>query len=104
MTHAQIVGWSHSRFGKSEQPDTEHLIAEILAPALDHAGIGAEDVDGIFVGVFNGGFSRQDFQGAMSRRSAMKTPARPVQPRCMARWISSKAGAGGSRWWSARKR
>ena len=65
MTHAQIVGWSHSRFGKSEQPDTEHLIAEILAPALDHAGIGAEDVDGIFVGVFNGGFSRQDFQGAL---------------------------------------
>lgn len=65
MTRAQIVGWSHSRFGRSEQPDTEHLIAEILAPALDHAGISAQDVDGIFVGVFNGGFSRQDFQGAL---------------------------------------
>ena len=65
MTRAQIVGWSHSHFGKSEQPDTEHLIAEILAPALDHAGISAQDVDGIFVGVFNGGFSRQDFQGAL---------------------------------------
>jgi len=65
MTRAQIVGWSHSHFGKSEQPDTEHLIAEILAPALQHAGISAEDVDGIFVGVFNAGFSRQDFQGAL---------------------------------------
>jgi acetyl-CoA C-acetyltransferase len=65
MTRAHIVGWSHSKFGKSDQPDTEHLIAETLAPALEHAGIGAEDVDGIFVGVFNNGFSRQDFQAAL---------------------------------------
>lgn len=65
MTRAQIVGWSHSKFGKSDQPDTESLIAEILAPALEHAGIGAGDVDGIFVGVFNNGFSRQDFQAAL---------------------------------------
>lgn len=65
MPKAQIVGWSHSHFGKSEHPDTESLIASILAPALEHAGISARDVDGIFVGVFNGGFSRQDFQGAL---------------------------------------
>ena len=65
MPRAQIVGWSHSRFGKAEEPDTESLIAGILAPALDHAGIGAEDVDGIFVGVFNAGFSRQDFQASL---------------------------------------
>ncbi|WP_323020835.1 acetyl-CoA acetyltransferase [Pararhodobacter sp.] len=65
MPRAQIVGWSHSRFGKAEEPDTESLIAGILAPALDHAGIGAEEVDGIFVGVFNAGFSRQDFQAAL---------------------------------------
>lgn len=65
MPRAQIVGWSHSRLGKAEEPDTESLIAGILAPALDHAGIGAEDVDGIFVGVFNAGFSRQDFQASL---------------------------------------
>ncbi|GAB4260116.1 MAG: acetyl-CoA acetyltransferase [Pararhodobacter sp.] len=65
MSRAQIVGWSHSKFGKAEEPDTESLIAGILAPALEHAGIDAADVDGIFVGVFNGGFSRQDFQGAL---------------------------------------
>ncbi|MCA0205897.1 MAG: acetyl-CoA acetyltransferase [Proteobacteria bacterium] len=65
MPRAQIVGWSHSQFGKAEEPDTESLIAGILAPALAHAGIGAEDVDGIFVGVFNAGFSRQDFQAAL---------------------------------------
>ena len=65
MPRAQIVGWSHSHFGKADEPDTESLIAAILAPALEHAGVPAEDVDGIFVGVFNGGFSRQDFQGAL---------------------------------------
>ncbi|MCB1388610.1 MAG: acetyl-CoA acetyltransferase [Rhodobacteraceae bacterium] len=65
MPRAQIVGWSHSQFGKAAEPDTESLIAGILAPALEHAGVAAEDVDGIFVGVFNGGFSRQDFQAAL---------------------------------------
>ncbi len=65
MPRAQIVGWSHSSFGKAEAPDTESLIAGILAPALAHAGIDAADVDGIFVGVFNAGFSRQDFQAAL---------------------------------------
>lgn len=65
MTKAQIVGWSHTPFGKSEAETTETLMAQALAPALDHAGIGAEDVDGIFVGVYNNGFSRQDFQGAL---------------------------------------
>ena len=65
MPRAQIVGWSHSHFGKADEPDTESLIAAILAPALEHAGVPAEDVDGIFVGVFNGGFSRQDFQAAL---------------------------------------
>ncbi len=65
MPRAQIVGWSHSPFGKADAPDTESLIAGILAPALDHAGVEASAVDGIFVGVFNGGFSRQDFQGAL---------------------------------------
>ncbi len=65
MTPAQIVGWGHTVFGKSDQPDTESLMADAVAQALDHAGIGAADVDGIFVGVFNNGFSAQDFQGAL---------------------------------------
>ncbi|NNU79465.1 acetyl-CoA acetyltransferase [Halovulum dunhuangense] len=65
MTKAQIVGWGHTAFGKSEHPDTEALMAEAVAAALDHAGITPEDVDGLFVGVFNNGFSKQDFQGAL---------------------------------------
>lgn len=65
MPRAQIVGWSHSHFGKSDAPDTESLIASILHPALTHAGVEAAQIDGIFVGVFNAGFSRQDFQAAL---------------------------------------
>lgn len=66
-----IVGWAHSRFGKSAAPDTMALMAEVVGPALAHAGIGPEDVDHIFTGVFNNGFSAQDFQGALV---AMGTP------------------------------
>lgn len=65
MTQAQIIGWGHTVFGKSDHPDTESLMADAVAQALAHAQIGAEDVDGIFAGVFNNGFSRQDFQGAL---------------------------------------
>jgi len=65
MPRAQIVGWSHSPFGRLDAPDTEALIAGVAGPALDHAGLGPEDVNGIFVGVFNNGFTRQDFQGAL---------------------------------------
>jgi len=63
MANAQIVGWSHTLFGKSEAESTEALIAQALAPALEHAGIGAEDVDGIFVGVYNNTAFQARFSG-----------------------------------------
>jgi len=65
MSDPYIVGWAHTAFGRSDAPDTEALMAEVTGPALTHAGVAAEDVDGIFVGVFNNGFSDQDFQGAL---------------------------------------
>ncbi|MDI6025023.1 acetyl-CoA acetyltransferase [Corticibacterium sp. UT-5YL-CI-8] len=65
MTKAQIVGWAHSQFGKTEYPDTEALMAAVVAPALTHAGVEASQIDGMFVGVMNGGFSKQEFQAAL---------------------------------------
>jgi acetyl-CoA C-acetyltransferase len=65
MTKAQIVGWAHSQFGKTEYEDTEQLMAAVAMPALEHAGVEAKDVDGIFVGIMNGGFSKQEFQAAL---------------------------------------
>jgi acetyl-CoA C-acetyltransferase len=65
MRKAQIVGWAHSPFGKSPLESTEELMAAVVAPALTHAGIEPSDIDGIFVGVMNNGFSKQDFQAAL---------------------------------------
>jgi acetyl-CoA C-acetyltransferase len=64
MTRAAIVGWAHSPFGKLDEPDVESLIARVSGEALTHAGVGAEDVDGIYVGVMNNGFSKQGFEAA----------------------------------------
>ena len=62
---ARIIGWAHSRFGKAEALDVETLMADVSGTALDHAGIAPEEVDGIFVGSFNGGFQKQGFEGAL---------------------------------------
>jgi acetyl-CoA C-acetyltransferase len=85
MTDPHIVGWAHSTFGRSDAPDTEALMAEVTGPALDHAGVAAEDVDGIFVGVFNNGFSDQDFQGAlvgMGNDALSRVPATRYENAC----------------------
>ncbi|MGE3869225.1 MAG: acetyl-CoA acetyltransferase [Pseudorhodoplanes sp.] len=62
---ARIVGWSHIPFGKLIDPDTEALMARVSLDALRHAGVGSDMVDGIYVGVMNNGFTKQDFQGAL---------------------------------------
>ncbi|MCX7304489.1 MAG: acetyl-CoA acetyltransferase [Hyphomicrobiales bacterium] len=59
--NASIVGWAHSRFGKLEGETLESLIVEVAVGAMDHAGVGPEDVDEIVLGHFNAGFSAQDF-------------------------------------------
>lgn len=65
MSSVSIVGWSHSPFGRLEAPDTTALMAQVVPGALAHAGLDAADVDGVYVGVYNNGFSTQDFQAAL---------------------------------------
>src|SRR5918912_817501 len=62
---ACIVGWAHSRFGKLEGETLESLIVRVTKEALDHAGIGPDDVDEIVLGHFNAGFSAQDFTASL---------------------------------------
>ncbi|PDQ20749.1 acetyl-CoA acetyltransferase [Mesorhizobium sanjuanii] len=62
---ACIVGWAHSRFGKLEGETLESLIVKVATDALDHAGIGPDDVDEIVLGHFNAGFSAQDFTASL---------------------------------------
>jgi len=58
---ACIVGWAHTPFGKLEDPDIESLFGRVAMAAIHDAGIAPAEVDAAFVGVFNGGFSKQDF-------------------------------------------
>ena len=62
---ACIVGWAHTPFGKLEEPDVEALIARVAGSAIADAGIEPAEVDGVFVGLFNNGFSRQDFPSSL---------------------------------------
>jgi acetyl-CoA C-acetyltransferase len=65
MSEACIVGWAHTPFGKLEEPDVETLIGRVAAAAIADAGIGVEDIDASFVGLFNNGFSKQDFPASL---------------------------------------
>jgi acetyl-CoA C-acetyltransferase len=62
---ACIVGWSHLPFGKHEAETVESLIVKAARGAMEHAGIGAAEVDEIFLGHFNAGFSPQDFTASL---------------------------------------
>lgn len=83
--NACIVGWSHSPFGKSDLPDVESLIASVVRPALDHAGVAPEDVDFAAVGVFNNGLTPQGFEGSLVSLAEPKlrfTPTIHVENAC----------------------
>ncbi len=62
---ACVVGWAHSRFGRADGKSLEDLIVAVTRDALDHAGIGPDDVDEIVLGHFNAGFSPQDFTASL---------------------------------------
>jgi acetyl-CoA C-acetyltransferase len=65
MSEACIVGWAHTPFGKLEDPDVETLIGRVAGAAIADAGISPGDIDASFVGLFNGGFSKQDFPSSL---------------------------------------
>lgn len=60
-----LTGWAHTRFGKSEHPDVEALMAEVSLNAVHDAGLQPQDVDAISVGVFGTDTTRQRFHGAV---------------------------------------
>lgn len=55
MSSSCIIGWGHTPFGKLDAVDAEQLIRDAVQPALDSAGLQAQDIDGVFVGHYNGG-------------------------------------------------
>ncbi len=60
-----IVGWAHSKFGRLEGEDIESLIVGAATDAMADAGVGPDDIDAIYLGLFNNGFSNQDFPASL---------------------------------------
>lgn len=65
MSTPHIIGWGHTPFGKLDNLELEQLIRDAALPAIASAGLEPADIDGIFVGHFNGGFVRQDFSASL---------------------------------------
>lgn len=75
---ACIVGWAHTPFGKLDEPDVEALIGRVAGEAVADAGIQAGEVDGVFVGLFNAGFSRQDFPSSLPMHAVPELRFKPA--------------------------
>ena len=66
MNTPHIIGWGHTPFGKLDNLDLEQLLRDAALPAIASAGLEPADIDGIFIGHFNGGFVRQDFSASLA--------------------------------------
>ncbi len=78
MTDICIVGWAHSPFGKLDDPDVESLIDRVAGAAIADAGVAPAEVDGVFVGTFNSGFSKQDFPSSLPAQSVPELRFKPA--------------------------
>ena len=78
MTEACIVGWAHTPFGKLDEPDAERLIERVAEAAIRDAGVAPAEIDGVFVGHFNNGFSRQDFPSSLAIQSVPDLRFKPA--------------------------
>lgn len=78
MPEACIVGWAHTEFGKLADPDAESLIERVAQAAIADAGIGPDEIDGVFVGNFNNGMTRQDFPSSLPMQSVPELRFKPA--------------------------
>ncbi len=80
-----IVGWAHTPFGKLAEDDVEALIARVATQAVADAGITPADIDAVYLGVMNNGFSKQDFTAGMIAQADPQfrfTPATRLENAC----------------------
>jgi len=95
MSISHIIGWGHTPFGKLDAIDAEDLFRDAALQAIASAGLDAADIDGVFVGHFNGGFLRQDFSGALA---ALAIPALRHTPSVR---LENACATGSAAIWSA---
>ena len=78
MTETCIVGWAHTPFGKHEGADAEALIERVAGAAIADAGIAPGEIDGVFVSMFNNGFSKQDFPSSLALQAIPELRFKPA--------------------------
>lgn len=92
---ADIIGWGHTRFGRSEQ-SLEQLIAEATTDAIDHAGVDPRDIGEVVLGHYNGGMNDLAFASGLVARAHPElshTPALRVENACASGGAAVHLGA-----------
>lgn len=82
---ANIIGWSHTPFGRHAHETLESLIVQATQAAILDAGLEASEIDEVILGHFNAGFSAQDFTASLVHQAApglRYTPATRVENAC----------------------
>ena len=62
---AHIVGWGHTSFGRLDD-SLEELISKAATEAIDHANLDPKDIDGIWIGHYNGGLVPDGFISSLA--------------------------------------
>ena len=62
---ARIVGWGHTKFGRLED-NLEQLIVKAAKEAIDHADVNPVEIDGIWMGHYNGGLVSDGFPSSLA--------------------------------------
>ncbi|MDC7682265.1 thiolase domain-containing protein [Asticcacaulis sp. BYS171W] len=65
MPKAAMVGWGHTPFGRLTGQSLEDLIQAAAREALSDAGIAGNDVDAVFLGLYNAGLTPDGFCSSM---------------------------------------
>jgi acetyl-CoA C-acetyltransferase len=73
-----IIGWAHTPFGRLPQESIEDLVREVVGPAIAHAGLEPEDIDAVFIGLFNNGFQKQDFPSSLALQAESRLRFKPA--------------------------
>lgn len=60
-----IVGWAHLPFGRLEHLSLEDLIVQAAQQALENAHISGQEVDAVWLGNLNGGFTADIFASSL---------------------------------------
>ena len=60
-----IVGWSHLPFGRLDGLRLKDLIVRAAREALAHGGLDGNDIDGVWLGNLNGGFTPDIFASSL---------------------------------------